>query len=288
MVPPPIATTAFMLVSSALFTCPRCAIDAPVQRRGRGRDCYQYRTTSTAASNDDDNTSEGKGADADDEQALNESSIELTTTPTTQKPKSRLAMAAADWLEEEEEDELTMYWDRFDAAKEASRTNGGNGGEQAKDRAAQVSAGQSTPTSTKGGDDANMSTEELLERYHESRGINKEKERKYGVQIEQATRSAKRASSASEAIRILDAVRPHLQYNTKLGGRAYLELAQALDANGEENAATDIYRELATSPHGDIRRQAREMLTCGAALNRPKRQYRRGIWEMLWDAGWGD
>ena len=194
-------------------------------------------------------------------------------------------MAAADWLEEEEEDELTMYWDRFDAAKAASKTNVG---EQAKDRAVQVSAGQSTPTSTKGGNDANLSTEELLERYHESRGINKEEERKYGAQIEEATRSAKRASSASEAIRILDAVRPHLQYNTKLGGRAYLELAQALDANGEEDAATDIYRELATSPHGDIRRQAREMLACDAPLNRPKRQYRRGIWEMLWDAGWGD
>lgn len=101
-------------------------------------------------------------------------------------------MAAADWLEEEEEDELTMYWDRFDAAKAASKTNVG---EQAKDRAVQVSAGQSTPTSTKGGNDANLSTEELLERYHESRGINKEEERKYGAQIEEATRSASDESS---------------------------------------------------------------------------------------------
>lgn len=194
-------------------------------------------------------------------------------------------MAAADWLEEEEEDELSMYWDRFDAAKAASKTNGG---EQATDGAVQVSAGQSTPTSTFDDNNVDMSTEKLLERYHESRGINKEKERKYGVQIELATRSAKRASSASEAIRILNAVLPYLQYNTKLGGKAYLELAQALDANGDEGAATEIYRELATSPHGDVRRQAREMLTCGAALNRPKRQYRRGIWEILWNAGWGN
>ena len=132
-----------------------------------------------------------------------------------------------------------------------------------------------------------VSTEELLERYHESRGINKEEERRYGPQIEEATRAARGASSASEAIRTLEAVRPYLQYSTKLGGNAYLELAQALDCDDKMDAATDIYRELAASPHGDIRRQAREMLARGDGANRPKRQYKRGIWEMLWD-GWGD
>lgn len=287
MMVPPIATTAFVVASSALFTCPRCALESPVQCRVRGRGRYRYRiAAAAAAAAGDDIDSEQTGEHAGDAHALEEEGAAASTS-SSKKPQSRLAMAAADWLEEDDGDELAMYWDRFDAAKAAAKSGGDRKKEQAE-REVRQEGGMAVMTNDDDDEIAdNASTEELLERYHESRGINKEEERKYGPQIEEATRAAGCASSASEAIRILEAFRPYLQYNTKLGGNAYLELAQALDANEDVDAATDIYLELATSPHGDIRRQAREMLARGDGCERPKRQYKRGIWEMLWD-GWGD
>ena len=64
----------------------------------------------------------GEHRDADDAQPTHGDKNERLENATTngddgaKKPQSRLAMAAADWLEEEDEDELAMYWDRFDAA----------------------------------------------------------------------------------------------------------------------------------------------------------------------------
>mmetsp|Transcript_28845 Transcript_28845/g.83696 ORF Transcript_28845/g.83696 Transcript_28845/m.83696 type:complete len:276 (+) Transcript_28845:2-829(+) len=272
----PIIPTAFV-VSSALFTGGRCATGQGEPRR---RKTCIYRRQ-------DQISRRMVAGDVDDEaDAPRHPHEEQDTarTATAKKPQSRLAMAAADWLEEEE-DELSQYWDRFDAAKAASK-----GGDVRVTQTAGRAADQTTalPTSSDANTSTNnnvaLSTEELLERYHESRGINKEEERKHGRQIEDAVRAAGRASSAKEAIRILDAVRPYLQYNTKLGGTAFLELAQAMEADGDCHAATKVYRELATSPHADIRRQSRELLAQGTD-RRPKRQYKRGIWDMLWD-GW--
>jgi hypothetical protein len=58
-----------------------------------------------------DVTSNGKGSDKKDD-----------NFPPEEKEKtlSPLAMAAADWLEDEE-DELATYWDRFDATKNSGK-----------------------------------------------------------------------------------------------------------------------------------------------------------------------
>ncbi len=138
------------------------------------------------------------------------------------KALSPLAMAAADWLEEEE-DELVLYWDRFDAAR-SSRS--GNNDEEDDDE------GQGRQQITSQNDEG-ATTEQLLDRYYQGRGIDKKGGRKHGEQIRKATESAGRASSAEDAVKALEPVRPYLQFNTKAGGNAYFELAQALDASGE-------------------------------------------------------
>ena len=187
-----------------------------------------------------------------------------------EKALSPLAMAAADWLEEEE-DELAMYWDRFDAAK----SNKSAKSESSVDIEENQRRIQGSTFGTEG-----KTTEELLDRYYESRSIDKGEERKYAKQIRDATEASKRAFSAEEAIRLLEPLQKYLQFNTKVGGNAYFELAQALDANEKEDEATEIYQQLASSPHADIRRKSREVLS---KETRPKRVYKTNVWNLFWD-----
>ena len=185
------------------------------------------------------------------------------------KPSSPLAMAAADWLEEEE-DELAMYWDRYDVAKKNS--------DSSKEQS-QSSTPPSQPLLLDKDDDT--TTEERLDRYYQSRNIDRGMERQHSSQIKQAIEKSKKASSADEAMQLLTPIRQYLQYNTKLGGNAYFELAQALDANDQVDEATDIYEQLASSPHVEIRRKSRELLAMGSS--RRKRTYNKSVWNWFWD-----
>lgn len=185
------------------------------------------------------------------------------------KSLSPLAMAAADWLEEEE-DELAMYWDRYDVAKKNSNS------------IKEQPLPSTPPQPRHDQDDDDKTTEERLDRYYQSRNIDRGMERRHSTQIKQAIEKSKKASSADEAIQLLTPIRQYLQYNTKLGGNAYFELAQALDANGQEEEATDIYEKLACSPHAEIRRKSRELLAMGSS--RRKRTYNRNVWNWFWDA----
>ncbi|KAL7523412.1 hypothetical protein ACHAWF_000507 [Thalassiosira exigua] len=163
---------------------------------------------------------------------------ESSAPPDKLKPMSRLAMAAADWMEEEEDhDELLAYWDRFDEAKSKSKNDGDSS-----------SPSNTTPSIEEEYDyDADISTEERLDRYYQSRGIDKSAERKHVEQIDLAVASAVAAASALEAIRALEKVRPYLQVGSKRGGAALLELARAYLANGEEDEAFEICKDLMKS-----------------------------------------
>ena len=189
---------------------------------------------------------------------------------TTKKSLSPLAMAAADWLEEEE-DELSKYWDRYDVAKTSS--------DQRPHPTPPPTNNDNTLDKT---NDEGRTTEELLDRYYESRNIDRGMERKYKKEIEDAIeKSSKKASSADEAIQALTPIQQYLQYNTKLGGRAYLELAQAYDVNDQIDEATKIYEQLASSPHADIRKRSRELLSMPPS-SRPRRTYNRNVWNLFW------
>lgn len=184
------------------------------------------------------------------------------------KGLSPLAMAAADWLEEED-DELAMYWDRFDAAKSGTKSITGHEDHEDEDSLPVLSSNE-------------KSTEQLLDGYYQRRGIDKGEEKKYAPLIRKATESSRKASSAEDALKIFKPVRQYLQFNTKLGGYAYLEIAKALDAIDDVNEATMIYEKLAASPHADIRKKSREMLS---KVSRPKHEYKRNVWNFFWN-GW--
>lgn len=148
------------------------------------------------------------------------------------KPKSRLALLADDWLEEEE-DELQMYWERFEANKEES-------GKQTE-----VVAPKNDDSATEGGVSNNLTTEQRLERYFDRRGIHKASQRKYASQIEQAIATARSAPTPEQSIAALAEVQPYLQVRTRLGGMALYELALALwQRDGEPDEAFHLVREL--------------------------------------------
>jgi len=130
-----------------------------------------------------------------------------SVTKNEKKSKTRLAQLAEDWLEDEEEegDELLQYWERFDAKQV-------------------VKAKITSTIDTNNG----LTTEERLERYFDSRGINKQKEKDHAMEIENAIDKAQKATTSSHAIAVLQEVRPWLQINTRLGGTALVELAIAL------------------------------------------------------------
>ena len=85
-----------------------------------------------------------------------------SVTKNENKAKTRLAQLAEDWLDEEEEegDELLQYWERFDAKQV-------------------VKAKITSTVDTNNG----LTTEERLERYFDSRGINKQKEKDHAMEI---------------------------------------------------------------------------------------------------------
>ena len=196
--------------------------------------------------------------DGDGDQAEQESPAEIQQP---QKSLSPLAMAAADWLAEDEDDELQMYWEKFDDAKRDGTTADGNVVDS--DAAGYVNNG--------------TTTEELLDNFYTRQGIDKRTELKYKGDIEVAVKSAKRATSPREAIRLLEAVRPYMQLNSKIGGNALLELGQAYDANEEEEKAREIYEALKSNPQSDIRRRIKQLL---ASSGRTKKA-RKNLWDLF-------
>lgn len=182
-----------------------------------------------------------------------------------QKALSPLAMAAADWLDDEE-DEISKYWEKFDDAKRGDRAK--------NDVSRTASEAEEAPGAKSG-----ATTEELLDNYYESRGINKAAEREHQGEIEGAVQEARAAESAEEAVRILEKVRPYLQQNTKLGGETLLELAECYEAKGESERADEIYGSLQSNPHTDIKRRVRQIVLNPAS--RPKRRFQKGLWNMF-------
>mmetsp|Transcript_48637 Transcript_48637/g.58667 ORF Transcript_48637/g.58667 Transcript_48637/m.58667 type:complete len:228 (-) Transcript_48637:118-801(-) len=133
------------------------------------------------------------------------------------KPKSRLALLAEDWLDEEE-DELQQYWERFDAkSPQLGTTTSRQGREEEKEA--------SLPA---------LTTEQQLERYYDLKGINLRKEKEYATEIQAAIRKAQTVSTPEQAIAALEVVTPYLQVNTQLGGTALIELFIALWQRDDE------------------------------------------------------
>eukprot|EP00978_Attheya_sp_CCMP212_P001218 scaffold2550_cov48-Attheya_sp.AAC.1 len=189
---------------------------------------------------------------------------------TETKSMSPLAMAAADWLEEEE-DELSLYWEKFDDAKRDGLSN-----KSRVNTATELLVDEKNVSPV-----VAITTEELLDRYYESRGISRKTEQMHEQEIKDAVKAARKASSAEEAIRRLEVVRSYLQCNTQLGGNALLELAECYEANEEPEKALEIYEKVRTNPQSQIRRRVKAIFTNPSS--RPKRQFTKGLWNLTWD-----
>lgn len=145
-----------------------------------------------------------RAADKDDESPSSAAPTgQLKDELKTRKAQSPLAMAAQDWLEDDDEDELFAYWDRFDEKKSDAKM-------ESKSNVFEMSDAPAV--------DRSLSTDELLDQYYKGRGIDKRVENKHRNEIQKALNAAKMAKSAREAVRFLEEVRPWLQTNTKLGG----------------------------------------------------------------------
>mmetsp|Transcript_32025 Transcript_32025/g.47115 ORF Transcript_32025/g.47115 Transcript_32025/m.47115 type:complete len:203 (+) Transcript_32025:210-818(+) len=177
------------------------------------------------------------------------------------KKMSRLAMAAADWMEEEE-DELNLYWERYDNAKQSKTP---------KPDLTNVPNDESTTTSA-------LSTEELLNRYFQKFGIDKRTEKEHVDEILRALEIANAVTTQpTQAIRVLEEVRPYLQIKSRLGGNALLELGAAYEDNDEYDKARDIYESLKENPERDIKGRVRTALLNVGKKN-PKGLFGGAFW----------
>ena len=160
----------------------------------------------------------------DDDVEENEKSV----APKETKKLSPLAMAAADWLDEEEEDdEWGQYWDKYETSKQNKDTI-------TSDKSIWDSSSAIGNIDKRNGI-GNLTTEELLDNYYETMGIDKKTERYHQKEIESALQYAKSQkkggttipSNTKTIIKKLEQVQPYLQPNTQLGGQALIELATA-------------------------------------------------------------
>jgi len=206
-------------------------------------------------------------------------SAEMTVSDDDGEPAkalSPLAMAAAEVLEEEE-DELAAYWERYDDAKagEAMRPQ------------RRMPEWDGSPT-TKGS--SATRTDELLNRYYAAQGIDKVAEDAARDGIEAARGQARLELARGHplaAVLTLEVLQQQglLQPHSKLGSAALLELASYHEHSDQEERARAIYESLGSHPQTDVRREARSLLTSVTSRTR-RLSGRAGSWWSLpvpWD-----
>jgi len=188
--------------------------------------------------------------DDEEEEARQKEPRGPQTTTSSKRPLSPLAMAAADWLEEEEEDdEWAQYWNRFEDGKR---------GDSATVSTTDVSTSSSTHASNTT-DDRNLSTEERLERYLQSRGIDRQQQSQVEPELQRVLQDCKTQFTAQQVIDTLQQIEPLLSKHTQLGGTLYLEYAMALWKTEQKELALEICRAQRKNPHRDIVRRSKEI-----------------------------
>jgi hypothetical protein len=178
----------------------------------------------------------------DSSEPLKPSKTPTDLPPSSGQTKSRLALLAEDWLDDDEEDELQKYWERFDEKSPQPQ--------------------QPTTSNTQDNDDSfssSLTTEERLERYLDSRGIRRKEERLHQKEIEDAIQTAQKATTAEEAIQALEAVQPYLQVHTRLGGTALVEYLIAT-WQSDRTLDEELCRALLKNPHDIVASKVKQLL----------------------------
>jgi hypothetical protein len=113
-------------------------------------------------------------------------------------------------------------------------------------------------------------TKERLRAYREKMGIEVQSEKDYGDQIEEALALASRAmqrGSYSAGVSALEKVTQYCSTKSKLGGKVFLELAMAYEAEGQTDKAIGLYAALTKSPIEQIKMNADKLLYGLEAMN---------------------
>lgn len=114
------------------------------------------------------------------------------------------------------------------------------------------------------------STKERLRAYRERMGIEVQSEKDYADVIEEALALAGRAmqrGSYSAGVSALEKVTQYCSTRSKLGGKVFLELAMAYEAEGKTDQAIGLYAALTKSPIEQIKMNADKLLYGLEAMN---------------------
>lgn len=114
------------------------------------------------------------------------------------------------------------------------------------------------------------STKERLRAYREKMGIEVQSEKDYADVIEEALLLASRAmqrGSYGAGVSALEKVTQYCSTRSKLGGKVFLELAMAYEAEGKTDQAIGLYATLTKSPIEEIKMNADKLLYGLEAIN---------------------
>ncbi len=114
------------------------------------------------------------------------------------------------------------------------------------------------------------STKERLRAYREKMGIEVQSEKDYADVIEEALLLAGRAmqrGSYAVGVSALEKVTQYCSTRSKLGGKVFLELAMAYEAEGKTDKAIGLYATLTKSPIEEIKMNADKLLYGLEAIN---------------------
>mmetsp|Transcript_27310 Transcript_27310/g.40027 ORF Transcript_27310/g.40027 Transcript_27310/m.40027 type:complete len:826 (+) Transcript_27310:215-2692(+) len=114
------------------------------------------------------------------------------------------------------------------------------------------------------------STRDLLRRYREKAGIEVQSEKDHAAEIQEALDIGERAMQRGvygTAVSALEKVTKYCSTNSKVGGKVFLELAMAYEANGRTQEAITVYTTLSNSRIEDIKYNAKRLLYGIEAMN---------------------
>lgn len=113
-------------------------------------------------------------------------------------------------------------------------------------------------------------TKDKLKAYRENVGIDVQAEKDHALEIEEAMRIGNLAMQRGmygTAVSALEKVTKYCGTNSKLGGKVFLELAMAYEAEGRLDEATQVYSTLSTCRIEDIKYDAKRLLYGLQAMN---------------------
>ena len=181
--------------------------------------------------------------------------VATSSTSTTAASTGATTGVGGTWLKTNETDVETYQpksgsWGAFPRPKDISKAFGGG---------RRIGAGVTSETTISSTEE----TRERLRRYRERVGIDVPSERDHAADIDDALKIAGYAMQRgmySAAVSALEKVTPWCSTNSRVGGKVFLELAMAYEAEGRTQEAIAVYTTLTSCRIEDIKANAKRLL----------------------------